>query len=259
MRNKVRTGLRWGMACLLAMGGSIPLAGQAAPLYFNDFEGGLGSGWSGVSGSYNDGTGIYTDNAGQSVLGLFFRGETVSLTIPGVAAGDYNVSFDFFTIYTWDGNGEGCCGIDQFEFTINGTPFIDASFANGPGATQGYTDATPLGGTAANAPGGTDADGVGVLDLGTNSIGQTIGNLLYEMSFDFVHPGGDLVLSFRSKGTQNYMYLGFPDEPWAIDNLTIAAAAAPPPPTGVPAPAPPLLLAAGLLGWGLGRRGMRRG
>jgi len=46
------------------------------------------------------------------------------------------------------------------------------------------------------------------------------------MSFDFVHPGGDLVLTFRSKGTQNYFWLGFPDEPWAIDNLMIAAAAA---------------------------------
>jgi len=84
MRKKTRDRTCRRAALILAAAGMIPLAGWAAPVYFNDFESGLGPGWSGVSGSYADGSGIYTDLAGQSVLGLFYRDETVTLTVPAV-------------------------------------------------------------------------------------------------------------------------------------------------------------------------------
>ncbi|ROR29656.1 PEP-CTERM sorting domain-containing protein [Inmirania thermothiophila] len=247
--------------CAVA-GALLAATAQAAPVYVNDFEGAPDmSGWSHTTRT--------TDNNGETVLGVFPTksgsvaglswGATgpVTFTLPGLAPGHYEVSFDLFLILSWDGHG-GCCQPDFFRFSVNGTPFVDATFSNNPGSNQhqGYSPLTPLArNTVDNTP-ATGNSGFNVLDItpfAGSPAGARVANYRYSMLFDFTHGGGDLVLEFLGQttpaaGDQCTVFwcgLNYYDEPWALDNLRIDDLSRPAT-ASVPEPASLALLVPGL-------------
>jgi len=213
--------------CIIFLFGSNSFA---SIIYQSDFQNGDTSLWSNSA--------LTTDNNGKKTLGLFDN-QNVSLVLPNQSAGTYNISFDFYTLFSWDGNGNypGCCGPDYFTFQINGVNKIHATFG-GVGPNQSYSNATPLGGNSYSFAAGTDSTGTDILSY-TFSQGN-VSNFRYTPTFTFEHFGGNLTFSFIGGVTQpGQWYLGFRDETWTLDNVTLST----------PAPEPSTLL---LLSLGLG-------
>ncbi|MFB3104409.1 MAG: hypothetical protein ACE1ZA_05715 [Pseudomonadales bacterium] len=204
----------------------VSIEAAADLVYESDFQSGVTTHWSSSD--------LSTDELGKVVLGLF-KQETISLTLPAQPTGEYGITFDFFNFNTCDG-AEG----DSFEFQTNGMTFIDASFDNFTSFPdlQTYSAATPLGGGP--FPTGTDNTGTDLLrHTGTN--GTLIGNLRYTPSFIFTHNGGDMTFLFIGKINQPTVnFNGFPDEPWALDRVSV---------TTIPEPSMiPILSLLGLVG-----------
>jgi len=208
----------------------------AGPLYFNDFQTLDTSGWNTTK------TG--TDGNGESYLGLFgafhpadkpdpWNGENITLTLNSVASGNYNITFDLFTINTWDGDGSSCCGPDTIEFQINGTSFFSGWFSS------------------------DGSNSAGLIASGSDTLAFTdkygpVGNVMYSPGFDFFHAGGDLLLTVIGTPSQPEQINGdsdFYDEPWALDNVSISNVTAP-----VPEPSILALMGLGLAGIGFVRK-----
>jgi hypothetical protein len=216
-----------------------PSVASADIIYQNGFTTGDTAGW--------NTTKVGTDLNGETFLGLFaafypnhppypWSGEAISLTLPGVAAGNYSVQFDLFIINTWDGDGSLCCGPDTVSFSINGVSMFSGWFASGSSNSAGLV-----------------SSGVDVLEF-KDVLGQVVANVRYTPSFSFYHGGGDLTFTVLGKPDQPDQQngdSGFYDEPWALDNFLVADG-----PVPVPEPASLLLLASGALG--LGRMLRRR-
>ncbi len=172
--------------------------------------------------------------------GLFNSNETVSLTLSSVAAGWYTFQFDFFAIYTWDGDGSGCCGPDLFNVAINGTTVLDDYFNQSVPYRR------------------DDELELSYIYYGSEDPGHSYGeevvvfNSAYLLEFLFYHGGGDLQVDFAGNtdqaGQENYDS-GFPDEPWALDNILLQTAESP----AVPEPVTLALMGLGLAGIGIAR------
>ena len=213
---------------ILVLGLFIATKGIADPIYFNDFQTHNTAGW--------NTTKIGTDLAGESFLGLFgaynpepkpdpWNGEQVTLTLDNLAAGVYNISFDLYTINTWDGDDYDC-GPDTIEFLINGSTVFSGWFASGGNNSAGLT--------------ASEYDSLSFEDDFENSIG----NVGYSPNFAFTHTGGSLTLSFIGTPSQPEQLngnTGFYDEPWALDNVSVSSLSEP-----IPEPATILLFGTGL-------------
>jgi len=162
----------------------VSIEAAADLVYESDFQSGVTTHWSSSD--------LSTDELGKVVLGLF-KQETISLTLPAQPTGEYGITFDFFNFNTWDG-AEG----DSFEFQINGTTSIDATFDNLASFVdlQTYSISTPLGGGP--FPTGTDNTGMDLLKH-TGADASRIGNFRYTPSFTFTHSGGDMTFTFVGK------------------------------------------------------------
>jgi hypothetical protein len=190
-----------------------------------DFEDGNTTGWSTSS--------ITTAPLGERFLGEFLN-QTVSYSRSGIEEYDeLSVTFDFYAIRSWDGNGRGefnQYGPDTFSFSLNGQTLLSETFcANGPGCGPGLEYEPSFTGEP----------------IAVNALGYTYDgrpdDAIYRFTFTTDEYSSDLSLSFTGSGLQ---FLA--DESWGLDNVIIQTSVA----SEVPEPTTTALLALGLFGVG---------
>lgn len=202
-------------------------AAQAVTVYTQNFEAGIGPGWSGA--------GTVQSSAGLSAFGFdnlhlkVDNGTASVLTLTGLAAHtQVTLSFD---LALWDSVDLGdrfiinANGTDLYNSTDFGNYFPADNISHGPGVHF-----TPVF-TAFSTP-----------DLGYSSYRDAA----QHVSFTFNHSSPTLMVSFRYPDTQ-----GAPDEAFGLDNFVITTNA-------VPEPAASGLMLMGLLAVGAACR-RRRG
>jgi PEP-CTERM motif-containing protein len=204
-------------------------AAMAAPIYFNDFQSGVGSGWSNTTTSTTPaGCTTCTTYLGQ------FGNQSVTLTLNGLPTNvTLTISFDEFIIRSWDGNGEMGFGPDTATFSIGGATQLSTTFANGlVGNTQNY----PTAGSPAQT-GAAQVNTLGYLFLGTPR------DSVYALSFSWFNTSSTQTFTWGGSGLQELA-----DESWGIDNVSVAQ------PGQIPEPGTALLLGSGVLAFLLYRR-----
>ncbi len=142
-----------------------------------------------------------SQNGSTSFLGEFTN-DVVTLTLDMPLAHDIlNVSFDLYILKSWDGVN----GPDQWQFSLDGTTYVNASFAN-TGALQSY----PQDSGTANNPSRTGAFSV-------NTLGYTFyGDSIYRFQFSIPHTGSVAELKFRGINLQ-----AASDESWGLNNVVV--------------------------------------
>ena len=113
---------------------------NAALIYFNDFQGTVGSEWSHttVASAPNP------DFGGNRLFLGEFGNDTVTLSLNGIPTHSYlSVSFELFLIHSWDGNDmtvfNDPLGPDYWRLSVNNGPvLLDTTFSNGNPAGQAY-------------------------------------------------------------------------------------------------------------------------
>jgi len=202
--------------------------------YFNDFQSGsAGSEWS-------TSTVETAPLGGQRFLGQFSN-QAVSLTLPGVQAGELvSLAFDFCAIRTWDGNASSLGpGPDVFSVQVSGGPLLlSSTFRVGNPELAGSMRFPQASGFANNPSrtGSVANDTLGYLWLGA------VLDATWRMSFTFTAPGNGLTVNFGALGLQPA-----DDESWALDNVSVQS-------TTVPGPSALALLG---VGWIVVRRRQR--
>jgi hypothetical protein len=250
-------GSQYASRALLAFVCWYSLPASAATVYFNDFQGAVGSEWTNTSVA----SAPNPDYNGTRLFLGEFGNETVSLSLDGLPAhGLTTVSFSLYLIRSWDGNDTTVVngdplGPDSWTLNVAGGPsLLDTTFSNGNPAGQAYSPSP--GATSCNAgynavmPAGVFNPMTGASEcysLGYTFSDPTVTNeamdSVYELSFTFAHTGSSLMLNFGANGLQ-----GIADESWGLDNVKVQVSA-------VPIPAAVWLFGSGLLGLvGVARR-----
>ncbi len=233
---------------------------SAATVYFNDFQGAVGSEWSNTSVA----SAPNPDYGGTRLfLGEFGNG-AVSLSLNELPThGLTTVSFSLYLIRSWDGNattvvnGESI-GPDHWTLNVEGGPtLLNTTFSNGGTVGQAYAP-TPFaagctGYNLSGLPAGEYNPMTGASEC--YSLGYTFSSLsvtkeamdsVYNLSFTFPHTSSSIMFNFGANGLQSLA-----DESWGLDNVRVEVSA-------VPVPASVWLLASGLLGLiGVARRKAR--
>jgi hypothetical protein len=242
--------LRYARRALLAFACWFSMPASAATVYFNDFQGTVGSEWSNTSVA----SAPNPDYHGTRLfLGEFGNG-TVSLSLNGLPThGLTTVSFNLYLIRSWDGNDTTVVngdplGPDRWTLNVAGGPsLLNTTFSNGNPAGQAYSPNPSA--TSCNAgynavmPAGVYNPMTGASEcysLGYKFTDLTVTNQamdsVYELSFTFAHTGSSIMLNFGANGLQSLA-----DESWGLDNVKVDVSA-------VPVPASVWLFGSGLLG-----------
>lgn len=223
----------FALLALMIMASSTAMAGT---IYFNNFEGSVGSEWSN--------TATTTTPAGCTHCTTFLGehvNDSVVLTLSSLPTNTtISISFDLFIIRSWDGNGENGWGPDDWTLAISNGPSWTYTFANGTGITQSYP-------VASSAP-GTGASEVNTLGY---TFGGTARDMVYHLTFSWYNTTDTTSITFSASGLQGLSGYGYPDESWGIDNFSASDTAA------IPEPNTALLLGSGILAFLLYRRRSR--
>jgi len=215
----------------------------SAASYTQDFQaGGPLSEWSTVR--YLDGNVLTRPDV--RTLGRFGGNDSTTLTLNGLDAGEYTLSFRVYTIGSWDGQGPNA-GPDFFGVQQNGETFFRETFNNVStnGGKDPYEPFTSQGqsfggqgaavGTYVARTGSTGFNGLDLVDFFWD---QEAKDTYYDLTFTLNVTGPDLTLTFFGEGLQDAS-----DESWAIDNVAL-----------VPAPSAAVMIAGGLLSLASRRR-----
>jgi hypothetical protein len=190
-------------------------SGQPIMMYSQDFQSGLGSGWSSNAA-------VVHEDGFTKFLGRYSWSNAVTLGLsqPAAAAGNqvvYNVTFDLYAIDSWDGDDVNN-GPDRFEVKANGVTLLSETIAN-VHTLQSMREPD-----------------IARVHIGFNE--KWVDSIYRDISLSFTVPQGQpMTLSFQSLGL-----LTMSDESWGIDNVRVSYEI-------VPAPAGAAAMAlAGLLG-----------
>ena len=234
----------------------------ATQVYFNDFQGAVGSEWSRnqIASAPNP-----DYNNTRLFLGEFGN-DTVGLSLNALPNHDFmTVSFSLYLIRSWDGNDTSTAanndllGVDHWRLVAGGQTLLDTSFSNGNLAGQTYdgakstytqtawTPCTAYQGYAGPGPNGPMTGANECFSLGYKFSDPNVTDepmdSVYELSFTFPHIASAITLNFGANGLQTLA-----DESWGLDNVRVSVAA-------VPIPAAVWLFGTGLVALvGLSRR-----
>lgn len=261
-------GWRYARYALFASVGWLCLPANAATVYFNDFDGMVGSEWTTTAAS-----GIHTASApnpdynGTRLFLGEYGNDTVTLSLGALPAhATATVSFSLYLIRSWDGNDTTVVngdplGPDHWKLALGGTTLFDQTFSNGNPAGQSYdgafstytytawTPCTAYSDYTGPGPHGPMTGANECYSLGytfTDPINNRVNEAMdsvYNLSFTFNHSASDMVLNFSAYGLQ-----GLADESWGLDKVKVEVSA-------VPVPSAVWLFGSGLLGLiGIARR-----
>lgn len=216
---------RTARAIILVLGTAVGLAAPASAQvsYFEDFAGGAAN-WLPATRStapfYNPLAQTCNPVPDRAFLGEFGN-QTATLTLAGMPAGLYSLTFDLYILRTWDGRVSAAS--DLFDVRVNGATILCTSFRNDGPNRQDYPGfLTTCGGTGGNNPAGTGA--LLVNSLGYRSGAQNLvndswyrfGRCNADHQFRFNHPGGTITIQFRGQ-----LSSAISDESWGLDKVCV--------------------------------------
>jgi len=186
-----------GSATAPPQGKAVNSPSQDRTVYFNNFEGTVGSEW-------NITTTDVTPVGNRRFLGQFGN-DTVTLSLNNLPAHRaVTVSFDLFILKSWDGNNNDT-GPDIWRLGAGGQFFLNTTFSN-----VGYDQAYPGG-----YPGGSFPSYTGAQEIDT--LGYTYyGDSVYLLRFTIPHTANNLALQLSASGLQEIK-----DESWGLDNVLV--------------------------------------
>src|ERR1700730_3702262 len=233
---------------LVMVAAAISQPSLAADIYFNDFNGPIGSSypeWT-SSGYSNTANAVGTISAGSGAqlptnadsanrkerfLGEFGGpavvtappydpqhfvrvDQTVTLTLKNLAPHTgVKVGFDLYVMKSWDGNNPNY-GPDRWSLSVGGgNTLLETTFSN-----NFKTGAYDLSLQNYPSPGSQPQTGAASANtLGFNFYGDST----YHLTFTFPHSGDTLILNFSSSLFEGK---GTDDESWGLDNVRVSAA-----------------------------------
>ena len=184
------------------------LRAEAVEVYFNDFETSIGAEWSSTGGTLKR---VISPN-NREFLGrditYGLSNETVSLNLTGLPSHmQVTVSFDLYTIQSWDGLGSN--GLEIWTLKADAATLLNTTFSNLTGKNQSYPGWYP---------GGNNPPQTGATEI--NALGYTFyGDAVYHLTYTFLHLKNSLNVNFIATALQ-----AITDESWGIDNVSVSVA-----------------------------------
>ena len=171
--------------------GNTPVVAEPRTVYWNDFQGAVGSEWDTITAS--------STPLGDHVIMGPFANETVQLSLQNLQAhNELIVSFDLFIINGWD--GDGALGPSNWKAAIDGIEGANYSFSN-TYSQQSY----PTFGSMAQQ---------GAIEA--NTLFYPYGDSIYRIRLAIPHTGSTASLELSGEGLS-----GFFDEGWGMTNFEV--------------------------------------